>query len=122
MDEQTQSSSQTSESSGTEEATTETPVTEGEAAGSTPSDDSGSSSGEPVQDETDWQHVAELIATETEKKQPTYQTIEATVFGEEVELRIVHQATVGEILVSVLLTVTIATFLLRWLFKVVWRR
>lgn len=116
MDEQTQSSSQ---NSGTEEAITETPVDDGDSEATTTD---GSVSGDPVQIETDWQHVAELIATETSKKQPTYQTIVVNVFGSDVELRIINQVTVGEMLVSSLLVVAIATFCLRWLFKAVWGR
>lgn len=123
MDEQTQPASQP------EDNATETPETpqaeeqaEEEATTGTGGGSSGSSEDDYTVDETDWPWVAELIAREIEKKQPTYQTIPAKVFGEEVELRIVDQVTVGNLLVSGLLVVAIFFFLLRWLFKAIWGR
>jgi hypothetical protein len=79
-------------------------------------------SSQQMADATDWQAVAELIANEIEKKQPTYETITADHGTFTGELRIVHQVTTGDLLVSFLLGLVIATHLVRWLFRAVWGR
>jgi len=73
-------------------------------------------------DEVDWQHVAELIGKEVAKHEPKFEVIQATHGGVTGELRIIHTATTGELLVSFLLICVLSTHLLRWLFKTVWGR
>lgn len=72
--------------------------------------------------ETDWQYVAELIAAEIAKKQSTYEVIEANEGNETGEFRVIHEVTLGDLAVSALLFLLISMQLLRWFFKVVWRR
>jgi len=125
MDEQTQTSSQTEESQPEQEstATEETPTTQEQESTTTEETPPAPSTDVVEETPTSSEPIAELIEeTEVESQQPTFQTIPVKFFGEEVELRIVHQATVGELLVSFLLFLAISTFLLRWLFKAVWGR
>lgn len=112
MDEQTQHTSQ-DESSSPDEGTVD-------PGGAETVPDSGGTTEETP--DTDWQAIAELIAQEQAKKQPTYETLEVKAFGKDVELRIVHEATMGEVLVAFLLLLILAKSLVRWLFRAVWGR
>jgi hypothetical protein len=85
-------------------------------------DSTASTSSQQTSNATDWQEVAELIANEIEKKQPAYETITADHGTFTGELRVVHQVTTGDLLVSFLLGLVIATHLVRWLFRAVWGR
>lgn len=71
--------------------------------------------------DTDWPSVAEMIANELQKKGAAFEVIEAPHSPKD-ELRIVHQVTDGELLISFLLLCLLAFQLLQWLFRVVWRR
>lgn len=81
----------------------------------------GSSASEPEAEDTlDEQLLATLIAQEIVKTQPTFEVIEAENGSEIGEFRIIHSATLGDLVVSILLMIVIAIFLLRWFFKAVW--
>lgn len=80
-----------------------------------PGDETGSSGSSPS---TDWGEVADLIAEAIQQKQATYEIIP---FGDK-EYRVHHEATIGDLLVSLLLMANLSIFLLKWLFQAVWRR
>ncbi|MED4570986.1 hypothetical protein P9302_16100 [Brevibacillus agri] len=73
-----------------------------------------------VNETDDWEHVAELIASAINNKQP--QPLFKTLTTDYGDLRVVYSVTTGELLVSFLLMVAMSLFLLRWLFKAVWGR
>lgn len=83
-------------------------------------DGSTSDSGGYEPEPTDWEHVAELIASAIDKKQP--QPISETITTDYGDLRVVYSVTTGELLVSFLLLAAMSLFLLRWVFKAVWGR
>jgi len=74
-------------------------------------------------DNTDWEYVSQLIADKIAAHATTFDVIEA-VHGSQIggQIRILHEATLGDLLVSFFLAALTGTILLKWLFSVVWGR
>lgn len=73
-------------------------------------------------DTTDWEMVSQLIATAIQEQQASFETVTA-IHGEQWgEFRIIHEATLGDLLVAFFLLSLTSVILLKWLFKVIWGR
>ncbi|PPA80779.1 hypothetical protein C4A76_25395 [Brevibacillus laterosporus] len=71
---------------------------------------------EDEEPQTDWAKVADTFINRFVGKQPTHTTLHLDSY----DIRIVHSATAGELLVSFAVFTAIAVFLLRWAFKIIW--
>jgi hypothetical protein len=79
--------------------------------------------GETTVQVTNWSDGAKVIANEIYQQGPTYGTV-YTVHGKDhdTQLRILHEATIGDLAICFFLALLTGTILLRWMFQSIWGR
>jgi hypothetical protein len=74
-------------------------------------------------DITNWQDGANIIAQQIYQQGPTYGTV-YTIHGKDTnkQIRIIHEATIGDLAICFFLALLTGTILLKWAFKAIWGR